>query len=413
MSRQVLVSSRRWRRVGRRATLTLDVEGPGAVVVTGDVEQKCLVSCVVEAPEGSSVTVTAVPRAGGRLDGVTMPCANDGPCTLELQGAASASAKFVWIPLPPVTRYAWRQIEGRFTLFTGMDSRGNAIGASFEDGPFRPVRYDAALDRVSRLPGVPDGLPMHVNDDGVIVLGRSWRYENGVATRIVDPEGAALDGWDLSERGWIVGRRSSDSHEYEPWVHDGTTGKAWGNVADPTVASAVNTAGQVVGSRSVHETFPAGKAWVGYSVQIRPDSTELLAIGEPSHAYDLSDTGLVVGSLSSLGPRARGYVYDLGTGALEVLNPIGDDIAVFLKRINPSGTVAIGSRMLADRSSGAAVYFVNERRLVALDTMVDLPAGCWFEQAIDVNVFGQVLALMRCIELPNGGYVAYLLLTPE
>jgi hypothetical protein len=394
-------------------TVTLDIHGPGEIAIAGAVQLRCSEPCVVEAPKGSTVTMEALPRAGARVSSFGTPCGGNASCTLSAERATFIAATFEWLPLPPTTGYVWKRIDRIAMFFADIDSAANAVGVDYEEGPYHAIRYDAALETLDRLPGAPDCIATHVNDDGVVVLEGAWRWENGSATRLIDPEGAALQAWDLSERGWIVGARFKTQHDYEPWVYDGTSLEVWGNVTAPTVASAVNTAGQVVGTRAVHETFPTGKAWVGRSVLIREEATELLAIPEPSYAHDLSETGLVVGTLSSIGPRARGYVYDLSTRELRVLEPIANDIALLLTRIDPAGRVAVGDRMLADGASGAAVYFVEEDRLVALDTLVELPPGCALLGAGDVNVFGQILASAGCSGEPSGDYNAQFLLTPE
>jgi hypothetical protein len=193
-------------------------------------------------------------------------------------------------------------------------------------------------------------------------------------------------------------------------VDDGVNSQVWGSVTADTLATTVNSSGRVLGYRTVLERVPEGSTYVSYSVEIYQDTTELLPIGEPSRPVDLSDTGLVVGELGMSGPQYRGFTYDLGTGALKVLEPLEGDYALLLEHVNSSGTVAIGTR--GGETGTTAVYFITEDRLVDLESLVDLPQNSHLASVRSVNVHGQILVAAYFyddVEEP----LAHLILTPE
>jgi hypothetical protein len=406
----------------RTATLTITITGPGSVVLGAPVS-RCRATCTIEVEQGSTVTLAPEPREGAALMSFSAPCGTE-DCSVRVDADVSVSATFEWAPLPHVSRYTWLRIdkgEGHPGFFD-LDSVGNAVGVMTRyaaGGPDVPARYDAVLDRVEPLPGAPEGSrALALNDDGLILLATfdgPARYKDGVTSIVpASPHGAYIQPWDLSERGWIVGEWRPDPryfHPYRPWVHDGVTSEVWGNVTADTIAKAVNSDGRVVGSREVLETFPEGTTVVDYAVEIRRDSTELLPIGEPSSPHDLSDTGLVVGSLGVHGPQFRGFTYDLGTGALKVLEPLAGDIALILEKVNPSGTVAVGTRG-GEGTGTTAVYFIAEDRLVDLESLVELPQNSHLASVRAVNVHGQILVAAYFyddVEEP----LAHLILTPE
>jgi hypothetical protein len=170
----------------------------------------------------------------------------------------------------------------------------------------------------------------------------------------------------------------------------------------------------VIGDLAVEERLPGGWTWVNYAALIERDRVELLPIGEPSTAQDLSDTGLVVGALRNIGIESRGFVFDLATGELQAFDPLGDQHSLFLRRINASGTVAVGEAVDGRGQARLMVLFVNERRLVDLSSLVDVPANFLLMHAISVNVHGQILVTAHVVNDDyDDDWEADLILTPE
>ncbi|WP_242343470.1 hypothetical protein [Anaeromyxobacter terrae] len=291
-----------------------------------------------------------------------------------------------------------------------LDGHGNAVGIAspYPSGSSFPVRFDAAKGTFERLYGLNEGVSaVRANDDGLIVTAVGDFWQDGM---VWSSGGKPV--CDLSDHDWLVGSIQEMDMHTRPWVYDGTTVKIWGGGSPDVFASAVNSAGRVVGKQELDAGLAIGSATVGWSVEILPDSVVLLPIDEPSYAADVSDTGIVVGGLRSFGLARAAYVYNLETGDLRVVEPPEGCVAAALHRIDPSGSVAVGPGFCDWRGDVPLVYFVAEDRLVPLEYLTDLSPGWRLVVAQAVNAHGQILAWGTGGQTGQGE-TGYFILTPE
>jgi probable HAF family extracellular repeat protein len=74
-----------------------------------------------------------------------------------------------------------------------------------------------------------------------------------------------------------------------------------------------------------------------------------------SYAYDVTDTGLVVGAFAPNNGAWRGFIYEVATGAWTQLNPIVSGGTCIVRAANNSGTV-VGSRTISDTAYNAFIW---------------------------------------------------------
>jgi uncharacterized membrane protein len=241
--------------------------------------------------------------------------------------------------------YVAAQGAVQFPFPDRQSARGDAISASgllvvtLDDG--RSYRWDG-----SRLDPVGAMTPSAVNDAGAVV---------GVAQLGAGPLHAAVD------EGGVV----SDLDPAHPDQQSAATG--------------VNASGTIVGVR------------LGKAVVFEPSGPVELGVAAGSIALDVSDTGLVVGSAGRTDQLpAQAFLADVGKGTITLVDPLPGDTGVELRRVNRSGTIAIGTSF---GTTTTPVIYQNGS-LRPFSGFV-LPVGWDLLEAVDVNDAGQLLVTLR------------------
>ncbi|HET8539319.1 MAG TPA: hypothetical protein VFL83_05560 [Anaeromyxobacter sp.] len=264
-----------------------------------------------------------------------------------------------------------------------LDEDGDVLGGVMNCGT-RPARYDAASGSYSILTPLPedDAEAISAASDGTILVRdlnfwrRSYRWKDGVLESIGSLGGQRTYATAMNAAGWVVGWADLASGNGTPhaFLHDGTTMKDLGE----GFANAVSGAGEIVGIK-------------GQEAAVFESPTILLPIPSRAVAYDVSDTGVVVGSagqgLDQKWPPLA-FVYDLRTGSVTEVAPLPGDVTVTLVDVNRSGTLAVGGS--GNREQARSVVWADGH-LYDFSTYVGVQGAPTTIAVRDVNDRGQFL----------------------
>jgi uncharacterized membrane protein len=187
----------------------------------------------------------------------------------------------------------------------------------------------------------------------------------------------------VNDRGVAVGWIAQPAGPLHAALDDGTAIRDLDPAGtEPSTASGINSGGVIVGTR------------FSKAVVFETSGPRELPVPPASSALDVSDGGRVVGAAGRrLKWSNQGFVLDLSSDAITVIDHPADTMGVELRRINRAGTVAIGTLFFLDGTGGPLVYRSGE--IERLADLVELPAGLRLLDALDVNDRGQILVHLR------------------
>ena len=134
----------------KRVTLTVKVEGPGAVYGPGAIG-RCTTSCASEVRAGNNVLLSAAADANASLTDWSAPCSAGNDCTLTLSDSTTVTARF----LKKVEVVFAGNGSGHLQGFPGCAGGGCAIPWTASS----PLSFDVVPDDNSRMIGII-GCPM-------------------------------------------------------------------------------------------------------------------------------------------------------------------------------------------------------------------------------------------------------------
>lgn len=303
-------------------TLFIERTGAGGVAVTADQPGiRCSDSTCFAYPLGTSVTLTANPLVGARLQSWSGACSGAAAtCVLTLTATATVGAHFEPIPeLPapsPGTPYELRHVvlPDGWIRVKDVNAEGDVLGTLFYDAVgnhYAPFLWRFATGEFTYIEvGEPPtrAEAVALNDSGAAVVRESsgdyWLYQDG-QSRPIRPD-LPLDVRDLGNQGWLVGAIGTEGMLYEPACDTLTT-------LGPREVVAVNGGGVMVGERDDQAM-----------IFERDGSTVSLGTERLSRAVAVTEGGLVYGDGGGSGVApAFGFLRDLGTGITTYIPPSG------------------------------------------------------------------------------------------
>jgi hypothetical protein len=367
---------------GALSTVSVTLAGDGDGVVRSDPPGvDCPPTCTA-ALQGASVTLSASTAAESTFAGWAGACSGvDGPeCRLQLGGAPLAvTAQFVRASAGTGWRVAELHHPSAQLVAVDLNARGDVVGVAIAEGsPTRPFLYDGASGTTEILP-LDELRPVALGDARAIAFvstdgSRAYRYDDGTLRDL----GAGLQPVDVGPQGWIVGfLQAGDGRTHGFAEGDGELRVLEGLPPDDqSWAWAVNADEIVVGTsdqRAVRLTT------TGRAVDLGPAPV--------AFARDVSDTGLVVGSAGRTGKwPPHGFVKDLTTGDVALVDPPPGHAGVSFERVNAAGAVI--ATVFGGPDEGPMLWSSDGFRRVQ-DLAPDL--GWTVTGAPEINDAGQVL----------------------
>jgi len=224
-----------------------------------------------------------------------------------------------------------------------------------------------------------------INNGGSIVgtffpAGDGFVYANGAMQKLPGLTKGGTPAFDVNDSGQIVGQGSNGT-QGEAVLINGASVQDLGNLGSTSQALGINSAGQVVGY-----SFIASGSNVSHAFLYGNGSMQDLGTfgGTSSEAYDINDSGAVVGDYTVSGADFHAFLY--GNGAVQDLGTLGGSISR-AEAINNSGGIT-GFAAVAGGKLHAFLY--------ANGTMEDLGSlSANSSEGRGINGLGQVVGYYR------------------
>jgi probable HAF family extracellular repeat protein len=268
---------------------------------------------------------------------------------------------------------------------SGVNGANQIVGVSLaEDGRTHAFLWDGELHDLGNL-GEERAEANDVNGFGQVVGASAagptgqdaflWTPStpNGLAGAMVDlgtlPGGVASYATGINDRGQVVGYANDGEWMSHPflWTPDSPNGSIgtmvelpYLPVSEHGVAEAINADGSIVGVQGVGERYPTDRAFLWVPDEPNGASGTLTDLGtlggDHSYAYDISDTGDVVGYAQLPGAMGEDHAYLYRDGVMYDLNAVlppdltGVELTVAMA-INGSGQIA-GTAIIDEHRHG-------------------------------------------------------------
>lgn len=210
--------------------------------------------------------------------------------------------------------------------------------------------------------------------------------------------GSSSAAWNVNNSGQVVGQRArSQSAPLRAALwHNGTIrdlGTLGGSTSSPyateSIAYAVNDAGQVVGTALPRGGYPLhGFVW---QHGVMRDLGTLGGNGEATVAYDIANTGQIVGSSQTAAGQTQAFTWT--AGVMRDLGTLGGNHSS-AHGVNERGQVVGASRIPNSphpANAGHAVLWTNGLTVDLNEQVINLPADLALETARDINDNGVII----------------------
>ncbi len=202
------------------------------------------------------------------------------------------------------------------TEVQGINDAGQVLGfGKLDSDTYQTFLYGAGEFTPVTLPGMPDSLPVALNNRGAILAysgNTVYVLNNGTATPVAAPDYRLYSGGGINDLGQIVGTSEGQSSGPMGYLIDGSKVEILNRGSIQTYANAINNRGQIVGYSQIDGTIE------GFLYQGGTYQTIAVPGASFTYATGINDLGEIVGDYGDSELNLHGFV-DIG-GAFSTFN---------------------------------------------------------------------------------------------